>query len=200
MTTAEDVFWIYERNSTHYYNCVKQGKIETCTTKWNNNCYCVNTQIVKPITIGEQDTDCDLKRKTYIIIGDECPICIEPIMHKIDAYLTPCGHGFHKKCLFNAFKTKWKTKYCSQFYCPMCRSRLGQIVIESRYKISNNNNGLDDLENFWINKDYRYCNPCMKNYKHYEGMDNNCDNCLNYRKTGLSFFYTLGNVKWNKLI
>jgi len=189
MATAEDVLWIYERNSNYYYNCLHQGKI--CTTKFNNECYCYESQIVKPYTIGEQQTKCNIKRKTYIKIGDECPICIEPINTKKSAFLTSCGHAFHKKCIFNAFETKWKNKWGSQFYCPMCRCRLGQIDIDNRYNcksIEDKYHYMDNLENFWNNKDYIYCNPCMKNYKHDEGMGINCDTCLNYRKNGLSFF------------
>jgi len=170
MATAEDVFWLYERNNNI------------------NECY---EPIINPYTIGNQENPCDLKRKIYIKFGEECPICMEDINTKKTAYLTPCGHSFHKKCIFNAFETKWQTKWASQFYCPICRSRLGQIDIEERYNcrfIEDKYHYMDHLENFWINKDYRYCNPCMKTPKHSEGMDRNCKTCLNYRKTGLSFF------------
>lgn len=185
--TAEDVFCLYERNSKYYYNCSQQGKIEQCKRKYKNECCCYEEQMVIPIAIGDQQTKCDFKRKTYIKFGQECPICIEPIIRKQDAYLTPCGHGFHKKCIFDAFEAKWKTKWASQFYCPMCRCRLGQIDIENRYNYSNNN-GLDDLENFWTNKDYRYCYPCTNGYNHNEGMKLNCNACLDYRKNGSPFY------------
>ena len=182
--TAEDVFYLYERNSNYYYDCFQQGQIEKCVTKYNNECYCsYEKQIVFPTTIGDQQTKCDFNRKTYIKFGDECPICIEPITTKVSAFLTPCGHGFHKKCIFDAFEAKWKTKWASQFKCPMCRSRLGQIDIENRYNNSINN-GLDELENFWTNKDYRYCYPCANGYNHNEGMDKNCNRCVNYRNNG----------------
>ncbi len=34
--TAEDVFYLYERNSNYYYDCFQQGNIEKCVTKYNN--------------------------------------------------------------------------------------------------------------------------------------------------------------------
>lgn len=185
--TAEDVFCLYERNSTYYYNCLQQGTLEKCKTKYNNNCSCYERQMVYPITIGDQQTKCDFKRKIYIKFGQECPICIEPIIRKIDAYLTPCGHGFHKKCIFDAFETKWKTKWASQFHCPMCRCRLGQVDIENRYNCGFHEDKyhyIYQLDNFWINKDYRYCYPCPNGYNHNEGMKKNCCRCINYRKNG----------------
>ena len=48
MSTAEDVFYLYERNSLVYNNDEKK---------------------VLPYTIGDQDTPCNLKIKCYIILS-----------------------------------------------------------------------------------------------------------------------------------
>ena len=106
ISTAEDVFYLYERNSSWYYNCKKQLIFPICKSIYsingNNNyeCFCESNQIVKPITIGNQNVSCSLERKCYITPGKECPICFDKILRKSEAYLTGCGHAFHKKCIF----------------------------------------------------------------------------------------------------
>ena len=62
MSTAEDVFYLYERNSRCYHDC---SKIEECTDSYNDECYCHLKQDVIPFTIGDQYVPCDFKIKCY---------------------------------------------------------------------------------------------------------------------------------------
>ena len=67
MSTTEDVFWLYESNNNK--NCSNSDKI-------------FQQLPVLHYTIGDQENKCDISRKTYIKIGDECPICLDPIQTK----------------------------------------------------------------------------------------------------------------------
>ena len=164
MATAEDVYWLYEH------------KID------------INNQIVFPTLIGDNEVSCNLKRKTYILPGQECPICMDAILRKSDAYLTSCGHGFHKKCIFDAFQTKIEKDCYSVFRCPMCRTTVGDICIQGKYNEFNTNfNSFDILENFWKNKEYGVtlcvlCEDSNIDSTHYQGMKKDCETCLKYRQ------------------
>ena len=99
MSTAEDVFYLYERNSRYYYDCNLRNSIQHCSDCLNNECYCHLKQEVKPFTIGDQDVPCNFERRCYIKPGEECPICFDKIMTKSTAFISNCGHSFHKKCI-----------------------------------------------------------------------------------------------------
>ena len=188
MTTAEDVFYLYERNNTYYHNCNISGTINDCPDNWSNECFCHTKQLVKPITIGNQCVPCAFKRKCYIKIGEECSICMDQILTKSSAYLTSCGHSFHKLCIFKAFEIKQKTKHASNFTCPNCRTSQGMDIHEINERYNQSRifmlNYLDNLENFWITKDFILTEVCSSDYKHDIGMKNDCNMCLNYRETG----------------
>jgi Ring finger domain len=197
MSTAEDVFYLYERNSRYYHDCRLQNNIENCSDCWSNECYCTLRQTVLPFTIGDQETPCEYKVKCYIRPGDECPICFEKIINKSSAFITNCGHNFHKKCIFKFMETLWlTTQYTSTARCPMCRCSLGHPDFIQRYKNSylnssyNNNNHLDKLEDFWLAIDYRLPSFCSNGYNHYLGMKNNCFCCKAYREKG-EFIYEI---------
>ena len=164
MTTLEDVFWLYERKSK-----------------------LLKTPII-PTTIGDDDVSANLCRKSYIKPGQECPICLDPIIHKSNAYITSCGHGFHKSCIVPSYLSKMKHKSHGTYNCPMCRASIGSAIeyINERY---NCENMLDTLENFW----YRYnvampmvCDSIYSTdtYHHFLGVNTNCHECLSYRNTG----------------
>ena len=180
---SENVFWLYERNKNEEYNnCIKLCK--PCPNLFGNDCCCDSDDPVLPLTIGEQTTKCRFKVKTYIKFGEECPICFDPIKHKSNAYLTGCGHAFHRKCLFNTIQAKWETKPFSTIKCPMCRAALGYPEMFERYVYSyERDNFLDRLEDFWLSKEFRMPEFCSTG-KHYLGMKNNCHRCLDYRNTG----------------
>ena len=183
MTTTDDVFWLYERNKNKEYNdCIKLCK--PCPNLFGTDCCCESLDPVLPITIGEQDVPCRFKTKSYIKIGEECPICFDPIIHKKNAYLTGCGHAYHRKCVFNSIQAKWEIKPYSTLRCPMCRSNLGYPEMFERYNYSyDKNTSLDRLEDYWVSKEFRMPGFCSFG-KHYLGMKNNCSNCINYRNTG----------------
>jgi hypothetical protein len=120
------------------------------------------------------------KKKYYIRPNQECPICLEPIMTKTSAFLTPCGHGFHKKCMHQAFQCNWLTKQAGAC-CPLCRyNDVGDYCVEKYCCWNEDANELDCLENFWMNKDIMLATPCYDG-KHYIGIDKNCKYCKKYR-------------------
>lgn len=195
MSTAEDVFYLYERNSRYYHYCSKMEEYNNCK---NNNCYCNLEQEVKPITIGDQYAPCSLKIKCYIKPGDECPICYEEIITKTNAYITACGHHYHKKCLFKYIESKYlSTSYIFSARCPMCRSSLGHPEFEERYRSNyfssgyKDDNKLDKLEDFWITKDYKLPTFCSNRYDHFLGLNKNCFVCESYREKG-EYIYKIG--------
>jgi hypothetical protein len=166
----EDVFYLYERNKLIYSD------------------FCFR-ETVQPITIGETCVPCKMNIKCYIRQGEECPICLEKIMLKKDAFLTGCGHAFHRKCLFKTFESRWKAKPYSALRCPLCRCGLGAPTLLTRYVNSINmkkkHDYIDQLENFWITKDFmmpHFCDNIKKS--HYLGMNKNCYKCTDYQKFG----------------
>jgi hypothetical protein len=182
MSTLEDVFYLFERNSRYYYTCKKCHDYE---------CNCYEKPDILPFTIGDQTASCDLKVKCYIKPGDECPICYDPIMTKSSAFITDCGHSFHKKCLFKSMETKWlSTAYSSNARCPMCRNSLGHPEFIQRYRSSyfsykyKNDNKLDQLEDLWLSIDYKLPNFCSNKYDHYLGLSKACQICKSYREKG----------------
>lgn len=185
MSTEENVFYLYERNSSWYHNCKNVNKIKECPDKWGNECYCYLKQPVKPNTIGDQTVPCNINRKMYIIPNQECPICFEPIITKSNAYLTCCGHGFHKSCIYKSFETKIKQKYASQYKCPLCRTNVGNELdnLNDRYNVYAGN-ALDDLDNFWFKNEYILPQFCPEGWSHYIGFNPNCSSCVQYIKYG----------------
>jgi hypothetical protein len=116
-----------------------------------------------------------LKTKCYIKFGEECSICYEPIYSKPNAFLTDCGHCFHKTCM-----SKWLISTFLEGSCPICRQDVGFFEFE-RYV---SKKGLDGLEEFELNKNIRlpeYC--CNDDDKlHIMGIDKNCPNCIIWRE------------------
>jgi hypothetical protein len=114
---------------------------------------------------------------------------MDTIYQKNNAYLTSCGHSFHKTCLFKAFEIKAINKH--NFTCPLCRTRLGYPEFYCRYtcviKEPNNvlkSNFLDNLEEFWLSKDFNLIHICSNGNNHALGMKNNCEDCSDYRVNG----------------
>lgn len=175
MTTAEDVFWLYERTRYVYNQCTV---IEECPTKWNNECQCYLNETVCPVLVGDITLPCRKNIRSYIKIGEECPICLDPIIHKTNAYINGCGHAFHKTCVMKTMESKWQRKLYSVIKCPMCRTSMGvPDVLYTRYNRDNNHyNSLDELENFWLTKDYIMCEPCSED--HSLGMNPSCQKCM----------------------
>jgi len=191
MSTAEDVFYLYERNSRHYHNCSQNDNLDNCNDSFDNECFCHLKQNVFPLTIGDQNIPCDINIRCYIRPGETCPICYEEIITKSSACITNCGHGFHKKCLFKCIETKWlSTRYTCTARCPMCRCSLGHPEFVQRYRASyfsynyKNSNELDKLEDFWLSHEYKLPEFCNNGYNHYLGFNNRCFICKAYKEKG----------------
>jgi hypothetical protein len=189
MSTAEEVFHLYERNSRYYHERIQENNIENYDESYSDI-----KQEVFPFTIGDQDTPCEYKIKCYIKPGDECPICFDKILTKSSAYISYCGHHYHKKCISKYMEIKWSSKkYTTTVRCPMCRCALGHPDFIRRYRSNyfdynyKNDNELDKLEDFWISKDYRLPSFCTNGYDHYLGMDKSCFCCKCYRETGACY-------------
>jgi hypothetical protein len=169
----EDIFYLYERNKLIYSDFP-------------------DIEIVQPLTIGDIDVPFNKNKKCYTYSTEICPICIENIgFTKINTYITDCGHTFHRKCLFEMMDSKWKIKPFSTLRCPMCRCNLGYPDLYVRYytclyHIKDNPFFYsDELENFWITKDFinpQYCKNIQN--PHYLGMKKDCDKCKDYCKNG----------------
>jgi hypothetical protein len=118
-----------------------------------------------------------LKIKNYIKFGEECSICYEPIYSKPNAFLTDCGHCFHKTCV-----SKWFISTCLNGCCPICRQDMGLFDFQ-RYASTK---GLDGLEEFELNKDIRlpeYCGGYDDGNLHIMGIAKNCPDCMRWRNT-----------------
>ena len=152
-----------------------------------------------PVWVGAQigttgswtDNAAKTSLATQYAIDQECPICYEEIMTKSTAFITNCGHSFHKSCLSKYIETKWlSTTYISTARCPMCRCSLGHPEFDQRYRSSyfncnhSNDNELDKLEDFWLTKDYKLPVFCSHGYNHYLGLNKNCFICKGYREKG----------------
>jgi hypothetical protein len=187
MSTDENVFYLYERNSSFYYDCKKQGNFEKCPNKFLNKCQCIYDQPVLPVSIGENDCRCHINKKCYIKPGEKCPICLEKILTKKNALLTPCGHSFHKTCIFEAMEIIIPMLNGDSVNCPICRSKLGWSLEDLNIRYNAEPGSLDEIENFWwrdglVPRSICQTNKCVND--HYLGMNKNCENCLEYRKTG----------------
>lgn len=190
--TDDDIFYLYERNKTNYDKCVLAKR--QCPSIYEE-CYCHLNVCVLPITIGDQEASPHISIKTYINPQQECSICLEEISKKSNAYITNCGHGFHKLCLFKMYENQFKqhrreTNY--DYYklkCPLCRRQIFNRTFYCRYPqwsvLKKNKNYLDILEEFWLSKDFTIGLLCYKsNNEHYLGMNKNCQYCLHYRQLG----------------
>jgi hypothetical protein len=108
-------------------------------------------------------------------------------MMKKNAYLTGCGHAFHRSCLFRTLESSWREKLFTILKCPLCRCKLGVPLLLERYTVEDKQpNHLDVIENFWLTKDFLLPHFCTntKRKNHYLGMHRSCDRCKEYREKG----------------
>ena len=180
----EDVYDLYERTRLVYSKCCS----ETCEKFNDGTCWCSLRECVQPLHIGEIQTPCKLNRKFYINPGsDGCSICLEKIFMKKDAFITGCGHTFHRSCLFQYYQVRQNQKPLSVLKCPLCRCSLGFPIFLQKYKILGSNiNYLDLLENFWLTKDFNIPSYCYNRQckPHYAGMEKKCAKCRDYIEYG----------------
>lgn len=191
----EIIFDLYKRNKRIYDDCnLAKRKCPSI----HEECYCRFNVPVLPIPIGDQFYCCHFRRKRFISPYEECSICLETIMKESDAYLTNCGHAFHKSCLFKSYEIGYYEHRpynlngiwnFFQFNCPLCRKQIINPEFYCRYPqwavIYNKKNFLDVLEEFWLSKDYSMIQICNVNHSnHGLGMNKNCIKCLKYRNYG----------------
>jgi len=183
MSTTEDVFQLYTREPNRVYHTCN-----ICADPWNNKCICYLSQPIKASVIGDTEVPCSLTKKCFIKPNEECPICMNSISTYSTAYLTRCGHSFHKECIFKSMET-CRINNNKLYCCPMCRTKLGLDVHEIcvRYNVNSKSTYLDELENFWLKKDFYLPHMCRIGVSHYLGTNRECKECVTYRKTGEVF-------------
>ena len=148
------------------------GNIKNCIIS-ASNLGNIEEQNITSILSGEEN----LKIKHYIKIGEECSICYDDINHKDNAYLTDCGHSFHKNCI-----NKWLMETKFDGNCPICRQDIGIYDGDTYFS----GNSLDKLECLWLDYDKIYPKYCSygSKFTHIKGVDKYCDDCLKYREFG----------------
>lgn len=187
----DNLIWsAYDRNCLYYSKC---KELKTCTNIIYDCCYCHNNALLQPNVIANCGFSPgiekpNINKKCYIKFGEICSICIEPIITKKSAWLTPCGHTFHRKCLIDNFQYRTIHKmtigHSNEIPCPVCREGLIWCCVGiDKLDKYNSKNGLDQLENFWHTIDinpYLLCWECDNAV----GMKKSCNNCIQYRNTG----------------
>ncbi len=180
----------HQRNSRNYYNTCKN--ITECPNNLSNECLCYRDMPVLPQDIAEWWVPIKLNVRAYIHIGSTCPICLTSINHKRNAWITNCGHSFHRSCLMQSYNSYMNNpniiKYTNCMPCPMCRYELPTCCcgfeIEKYQQIYGEpRRELDYLENFEMLKDLLIPEECYK-CKKYLGMNNNCKECKKYQTNG----------------
>ena len=144
------------------------------------------------ISVNNETKEYILKTKAYIQIGSECPICLFPINKKNNAWITSCGHSFHRICLMQSYITYMNnpniTHYSNCLPCPICREDLptcccGFDLARYQSKYGERRNELDCLENFEVLSELLQPLDCYK-CKKYIGMNSNCKVCKDYQING----------------
>lgn len=80
-------------------------------------------------------------KKLYIKHCDLCTICYEPITNNTNAYLTECGHPFHKTCITRYYNHSYNRKQNGKLFnwrisCPICRNELIKCTwLETKYTL-----------------------------------------------------------------
>lgn len=172
----EDIFYVYERNRNNYISC---STPDICQT----NCDCHYNQLILPKLIGNISFERNINNKMYVWSEEVCIICMDKIELKSNAYLSNCGHCFHKKCMINYFHHIQMVSN-KNLSCPLCRCNLGSPILNERYNLYHTSmNSLDTLEDLNIEM-LHICKSSTTRNNHYLGMDSNCNKCINYRKYG----------------
>ena len=178
--TLDDIFhcdernrWVYDDDLDVYPIIIGHSLLE----KYKKSYKKINKISVKT----------NLNRKNYILVGEECPICYEPILTKKQAFLTDCSHGFHYNCI----QTSYNLNYEKFAECPICRQDIGDFenLKQLYYQGSSARNKMDKYENFWNNIHTLIPEKCYWTNSnesiiniHNFGMNKNCYNCIRFRK------------------
>ena len=172
------IYGYYPDHDCIYNKPVLQYKIFGCG---HFSKYCFDSDDEDDTTPSKISLYEDIKIRRYIVQGEQCSICLEPILHRNKSWLTPCGHAFHRKCICDAYLYGRDARYTNMIPCPLCREELTDCCVgieyNNRYK---GKNILDILENFWLTLETRsieYCSPCRKP----KGFTQNCERCIRWR-------------------
>lgn len=187
-----NIWSLHQRNGSYYYNCFNHGnkecrrithkddEVEEEIADDSGYCMCHSNQAWAPLEIGFKYFRPTLACKTYIRPGEECAICTEPVLYRSDAYLTLCGHSFHRSCTAN-----WVDK-CTDIQpgCPLCRDIIPCGEQESTCVSNAASTGLDRLEDFWWNIHTRSVQLCSssRDPQHPLGTNKYCVGCVVYRR------------------
>lgn len=178
MATLDDVFYCHEikRNDHVDAPCsinIGDNYIEKLLIEYDVFQH-TDRKTVKRVEIFKSVQE-NLRVKRYIKKGEECPICLEGIFHRKDAFLTDCGHCFHATC----FQTSMSKGPRKTPRCAMCR---GIVYPPNKNRYPFSRNSLDILEDFWANIEMSIPEVCISRHKHWAGMNTKCRHCQNWRK------------------
>jgi hypothetical protein len=204
--TVEDIFYVHERNRLIYYDCEKQGCIDKCPNNLLQVCCCKNYCPVYPdIISNDYKINHNKTKKIYIKPGEICPICYDPIINKKNAFLTPCGHSFHKTCLNQTHTSnllRFGSKNEEKMPCPMCRKTIhvenfydplkiffykknpSEFDIFDAGEICKNTDFCKLVDNFWEKGELNSPQICLSRNMgpHFFGMKKNCTQCIIFQK------------------
>lgn len=141
--------------------------------------YCLNNKQFN--NIGCSIRKYSLNNKCYINPYTAiCPICLMLINKYNNAYLTECGHAYHKTCIMTALEYSCKSLLHIRLNCSLCRKNLDVISIEESVQMFDINNVLDEVDNFWLTIQYNMRDICIastKTNRHFYACDKMCKIC-----------------------
>lgn len=114
-----------------------------------------------------------LQTRHYIRQGETCSICWEGIWSIRQAFLNPCGHGFHYACMVKY------SLYSSS--CPLCRR---MIELQTAQKGIYENAGISRADQIEMAPEISFPRSCPRRRKpfHSLGSCQECRICLAFRK------------------
>ena len=136
------------------------------------------------MSITFEDVFYSRNNKYYLKYGEECTICLDKIITKTTAYITECGHKYHKKCVLDYMKIEWMSKnYTGLISCPMCRKSVSDDHLNDNYYSSDALRILDYVS-LDIIPQYKLPQFCSNRYDHYLGLNKKCKCCEYFREKG----------------
>jgi hypothetical protein len=134
----------------------------------------------------------NLRVKQYIRWGEECPICMDPITTKKNAYLTECGHAYHKTCMSHMMHHDYHTDNLNETrrcgLCAVCRQCIDSDCTDfwdytGSYMWDKTGNGLDLLHHFEENAHVTNLELCdIGTDIHYRWLKQGCDGLCHRKK------------------
>lgn len=114
-----------------------------------------------------------LQTRHYIRQGETCSICWEGIWSIRQAFLNPCGHGFHYACMakYSLYSTS----------CPLCRK---SVELATAQKGIYENAGISRADQIEMTPELNFPRICPRRKKpcHSLGTQKDCRICLAFLK------------------